>query len=48
MDFPTWKEEWNLLVHSKVDETTEVLNLREVVQREARIEVRTRGTLTEV
>ena len=47
-DYPTWKEDWNLLVHAKLSEPTEILKLRESVPEEARVELVTMRTLLEV
>merc|ERR1712082_271395 len=46
-DYPSWKEDWALLVHPKLDEATELVKLRESVPKEARVELKSVRTLAD-
>ena len=47
-EYPNWKEEWKLLVHPNVDAVTELLQMKEVVPKEARVELKLAKTLEEL
>ena len=44
-EYPCWKEDWQLLIHPKLDEPTELLKLREAVPKLAKVELRSMRTL---
>ncbi len=46
-DYPTWKEDWRQLIHSKVDAPIELIRLRDAVPKEAQVELKTMRTLEE-
>ena len=46
-EYPSWKDDWNQLVHLRLDAPTELLQLRSVVPSEAKIELRNLRTLAD-
>ena len=40
-DYPLWKYDWNQLAHLRLDMPTELLKLREIVPKDARLELKT-------
>ena len=44
-EYPSWKDDWNQLVHLRLDVAKELLQLRSVIPSEAKIELRNLRTL---